>query len=126
MRTIERNDEGKLKQKMPTPASRDNEMKTDCIDFTRPNLQGLLCCVSLNQVTQQKNLKKGYLFPRDFLWIDNCKLICLFYISATIIATNERLHVCKKKLGSLESVSELQKSYFPHLQFKAGCSRMHM
>ena len=78
----------------------------------------MLCLIKPG--AQQKNLKKGHLFPRDFLWIDNCKLICLFYISATIIATNERLHVCKKKLGSLESVSELQKSYFPICNLKLG------
>ena len=31
MRTIERNGENKLKQKLPTPASRDNDMKTNVV-----------------------------------------------------------------------------------------------
>ena len=31
MRTIERNGEIKLKQKLPTPASRDNDMKTNVV-----------------------------------------------------------------------------------------------
>ena len=31
MRTIERNGESKLEQKLPTPASRDNDIKTDVV-----------------------------------------------------------------------------------------------
>ena len=35
MRTIERNGESKLKQKLPTPASRDNVIKTDVVVVVR-------------------------------------------------------------------------------------------
>ena len=43
MRTIERNGESKVKQKLPTLASRDNGIKMDVVSLTQNKSESRLC-----------------------------------------------------------------------------------